>query len=66
MELSFSVSGKSRVENEADEIVIERGYGRELIQERTYQFRIDDKRRLEKEKKVYLSPGALKDLVELY
>lgn len=60
----FSISGRSKVEKEADEIAIERGYGRELIQERIYQFRIDDKKRLEKEKKVYLSVEALNDLIK--
>ncbi len=68
MELSFSVSRRSRVEKEkeADEIALGKGYGRELMQERLYQLSIDNKKRLEKEKKVYLSPEALKDLVELY
>jgi len=60
----FSKSGKKRVEKKADEIAIERGYGRELVQERICQFRIDDKKRLETEKKVYLPPEALKKLVK--
>ncbi len=54
MELSFSVSRRSRVEKEADEIALGKGYGRELMQERLYQLSIDNKKRLEKEKKVYL------------
>ena len=60
----FSIPGRSRVEKEGDEIAIERGYGKELIQERTYQFKIDDKKRLEKEKKAYLWREALEKLIK--
>ena len=59
----FSTTGRKRVEGEADEIVIERGYGRELVQERIYQFRIDHKIRLEIEKKVHLSPKFLEGVI---
>lgn len=60
----FSFSRRMKVEREADEIAIERGYGNDLVQERTYQFRIEDKKRLEAEKKVYLSPESLSRMVD--
>lgn len=59
----FSESTRAKVDREADEIAIERGYGEELIQERIYQFDIDDVERREKEMRVYLSVEALEKLV---
>ncbi|MFQ5870209.1 MAG: hypothetical protein ACE5JC_09935 [Candidatus Zixiibacteriota bacterium] len=60
----FSKSRKRRVEKEADEIAIERGYGKEIVQGRIYQFNFGDRKRAEKEKKVYLSVGDLEKLIE--
>ena len=60
----FSKSVQRSVEKEADEIAVERGYGRELIQLREYQLKNDDKKRLENVKNVYLSPKALEKLIE--
>ncbi len=60
----FSKSIQRSVEKEADEIAIERGYGRELVQLRKYQLKNSDKKRLENVKKVYLSPETLEKLIE--
>lgn len=60
----FSTSGRRRVEREADEIAIERGYGTEIVQVRIYQFHFGDKRRPEIEKKIYRPVEALEKLVE--
>jgi hypothetical protein len=59
----FSLSKRQKVEHEADQIAIDRGYGSELIQERIYQFRIDDKDHLMKQKKVYYWPETLKEII---
>ncbi len=58
----FSLSRRQAVEREADEIAIEKGYGKDLVQERVYQFRIDDEKRLAGEKKVYLSAETLEEM----
>lgn len=60
----FSSPGRSRVEREADEIAISRGYGEEIVQVRIYQFYFGDKRRAEIEKKIYLPVEVLEKLVE--
>ncbi|MFQ5961739.1 MAG: hypothetical protein ACE5MG_10100 [Candidatus Methylomirabilales bacterium] len=60
----FSPSGRRRVEREADEIAIRRGYGREIVQVRIYQFHYGDKKRAEVEKKIYLPVEALEELIE--
>lgn len=59
----FSHAKRQKVEHEADQIAIDRGYGSELIQERIYQFRIDDKEHLMKQKKVYYWPETLKEII---
>ncbi len=59
----FSVAKRQEVEHEADQIAIDRGYGSELIQERIYQFRIDDKDHLMKQKEVYYWPETLEEIV---
>jgi hypothetical protein len=62
----FGAWGKRKVEREGDRIAIERGYGDDLVQERIFQFRIDDQRRLEFEKRIYLSPDELRVEVEKF
>jgi hypothetical protein len=59
----FSVAKRQKVEHEADNIAIERGYGNELVKERVYQFRIDDVAHLEKQKQVYFWPETLKQII---
>ncbi len=59
----FSVAKRQKVEHEADNIAIERGYGDELVQERIYQFRIDDAEHLKKQKEVYFWPETLKQMI---
>ena len=59
----FSQAKRQKVEHEADQIAIDRGYGSELIQERIYQFRIDDDDHLMKQKKVYYWPETLKKII---
>lgn len=56
-------SVRTEVELESDNIAVERGYGKELIQERIYQFRINDKKRLQKEKRVYQSVDSIEDSI---
>ncbi len=59
----FSVSKRQMVEHEADKIAIDRGYGKQLIQERIYQFNIDDVDHLAKQKQVYYWPETLKQMI---
>ncbi len=59
----FSVAKRQEVEHEADSIAIERGYGKELVQERIFQFRIDDAEHLRKQKQVYFLPETLKQMI---
>jgi hypothetical protein len=59
----FSVNKRQMVEHEADKIAIERGYGNQLIQERIYQFKIDDVDHLAKQKQVYYWPETLKHMI---
>ena len=59
----FSAANKQKVEHEADRIAIERGYGRELVQQRIHQFRDNDKKHVERQKKVYYRPETLEKMV---
>jgi len=54
---------KRKVEQEADRIAIERGYGKELIQTRRLAIRDYDEERVDKMKKVYYWPDDLERIV---
>jgi len=56
----WSIAKRIKVEKEADEIAIEKGYGEDLVQERIYKFQIDDEETLETWKQYYQSPETLR------
>ena len=62
----LSLKKRRIVEDEADRIAIERGYGRELIVETktTYRRFAKDKKMLIFIKKAYMSPNEIKQLIE--
>jgi len=61
---SFSIAREKKVEREADEIAIERGYGKELVQERIYQFKGEDTRNIKKQNKIYYHPEDLEGMID--
>lgn len=64
----FSVNKRREVEREADEITVQRGYGKELLAERESEdkYYCNDKKTLELLKKVYLGPNAIRKLIKKY
>jgi len=64
----FSLKKRCEVEKEADEITIQRGYGKELISEITseYEYYSDDREMLKFIKKVYSTPNDIKRLIRKY
>jgi hypothetical protein len=64
----LSEKKRSRVEMEADEIAVQRGYGKELLIEIESEYRCfsDDKKMLEFIKRVYPTPDDIKRLIKKY
>lgn len=62
----LSLKKRSEVEKEADEITVQRGYGKELLEERKSQNKrySDDKEKLKLVKKVYLSKEEVEELLK--
>jgi hypothetical protein len=64
----LSEKKRSEVEKEADEITVQRGYGKELLAERESEDRrhANNKKRLASIRRLYLGPDDIKKIMKRY